>query len=102
MDILRQLRERTSLTLRQVEDATGISNSYLSQLENGKIKTPSAQSLYVLSRLYNTNVEDLLIAAGLVKEVNIEPFEIKPSIEERLNTLEEKVNQMYTNHINFS
>jgi len=43
-------RKEKGLTLRQVEDLTGISNSYLSQLETGKVKKPSYE---VVSKLYN-------------------------------------------------
>ena len=39
---LKNTRENVSLTLRDVEIATGISNAYLSQLENEKIKKTSA------------------------------------------------------------
>ncbi len=46
---LRDARETQALTLRQVEEITGISNAYLSQLENNKIKKPSANILYKLS-----------------------------------------------------
>lgn len=63
---LKQSRELIPLTLRQVEDAVGISNAYLSQLENDKIKNPSANVLYKLSHLYKIELEVLLIAAGIV------------------------------------
>jgi transcriptional regulator with XRE-family HTH domain len=63
---LKESRELMSLTLRQVEDAVGISNAYLSQLENDKIRNPSAQVLYKLSNLYKVDMETLLIAAGIV------------------------------------
>jgi len=42
---LKVSRELIPLALRQVEEATGISNAYLSQLENDKIKKPSANVL---------------------------------------------------------
>lgn len=57
-----------NLTLRQVEEAIGISNAYLSQLENDKIKKPSADILYRLSCLYRVNIELFLYAAGIIKE----------------------------------
>lgn len=60
-------REGQNWTLRDVEDATGISNAYLSQLENDKIKKPSANVLYKLSVLYGVALESLLEAAGIVQ-----------------------------------
>lgn len=50
---LRVFRERSKYTLRQVQDITGISNAYLSQLETGKIKNPSYSVIQKLLNLYN-------------------------------------------------
>ena len=102
MKILKYLRQEANLTLIQVEEATGISNAYLSQLENGKIKHPSAQSLYALAKLYSTNIEDLLIAAGMIKEdERVIPVKMNVSIEERVEKLERKVEEMWAKNIVF-
>lgn len=55
------IREAKNLTLRDVEDATGISNAYLSQLENGKIKSPSYKTVKTLCDFYGikTDVGDM-------------------------------------------
>lgn len=45
-------RERAGLTLRYVEEATGVSNSYLSQLENGIVDKPSFQVVVKLHNFY--------------------------------------------------
>jgi len=93
MKILRELRQRATLTLRQVEEATGISNAYLSQLETGKIKRPSTQSLYVLAKLYGTNVEDLLIGAGYIDETSrVIPVLVKKKyLEQRVEEIEKRI-----------
>ena len=65
---LKDARELIPLTLRQVEDAVGISNAYLSQLENEKIKKPSANVLYKLSSLYKVELDVLLAAAGIIEQ----------------------------------
>jgi len=44
-DELRSIRAGRGLTLRAVEQATGISNAYLSQLETGKIDRPKPELL---------------------------------------------------------
>lgn len=49
---LKDLRISRNLTLRQVEQATGISNSYLSQLETGKITNPSYHLIKLLLDYY--------------------------------------------------
>ena len=66
--ILKERRELVPFTLRQVEEATGISNAYLSQLENDKIKKPSANVLYKLAKLYNIELDSLLSAAGIIEK----------------------------------
>lgn len=63
---IKEARKRNGFTLKQVEDALGISNAYLSQLENEKIKSPSANILYKLSTLYRVPLKELLGSAGLI------------------------------------
>jgi HTH-type transcriptional regulator, competence development regulator len=65
---LKDARDLIRLTLRQVEEATGISNAYLSQLENDKIKKPSANVLYKLASIYNIELDTLLAAAGIIEK----------------------------------
>lgn len=55
---LKFARKVKGLTLREVEGKTGISNAYLSQLENGHIIDPSFVKMMVLIRFYNLDVED--------------------------------------------
>lgn len=57
-------RNATRKTLRAVESETGISNAYLSQLENGKIKAPSPQNLHKLANVYGVSYELLMELAG--------------------------------------
>jgi transcriptional regulator with XRE-family HTH domain len=64
---LRTARELRKLSLRQVEEATGISNAYLSQLENDKIKKPSPHFLYKLASLYDVEYDLLMESAGYVR-----------------------------------
>ncbi len=65
--LLKDQRELKKLSLRQVELLTKISNAYLSQLENNKIKSPSVNILYKLAEFYNVEFNALLITAGIVK-----------------------------------
>ena len=61
---LASVRNKLGLTLRAVEEKTGISNAYLSQLEHGKIKTPAPQNLHKLSEIYHVPYELLMDLAG--------------------------------------
>lgn len=54
---LKETRELQNLSLRQVEAKTNgaISNPYLSQLENGIVKSPSIKMLSTLAKVYNVS-----------------------------------------------
>lgn len=61
---LKSGRTDQGYTLREVEEKTGISNAYLSQLENGSINKPSPEVLFKLSELYEISYERLMKTAG--------------------------------------
>jgi len=63
----KSLRKKAGYTLRKVEELTGISNPYLSQLENGKVLRPSYEVVTKLQKLYSeitapVNQEDYIEA----------------------------------------
>ena len=64
--VLSDLRNAKGFSLREVEQATGkaVSNAYLSQLENGKIKKPSPNVLHSLAEVYVVPYETLMEKAG--------------------------------------
>ena len=64
--LLGDLRTAKGLSLREVEEATGkaVSNAYLSQLENGKIRKPSPNVLYSLAEVDAIPYEALMEKAG--------------------------------------
>ena len=64
--LLADLRTAKGLSLRQVEEATGkgVSNAYLSQLENGRIRKPSPNVLHSLAEVYAVPYEALMEKAG--------------------------------------
>jgi transcriptional regulator with XRE-family HTH domain len=64
--LLNDLRTAKGFSLREVAEATdrAVSNAYLSQLENGKIKKPSPNVLHSLSGVYAVPYEALMEKAG--------------------------------------
>jgi transcriptional regulator with XRE-family HTH domain len=58
---LKARRMELGFTLRDVEQITGgqISNAYLSQLENGKIKNPSFVIICALAATYHVSIETM-------------------------------------------
>jgi HTH-type transcriptional regulator, competence development regulator len=71
-EVLKKSRELKGLTLRKVDEMTGISNAYLSQLENDKIKKPAADTLHKLAQTYRLDFNYLLLIAGLVEKITDE------------------------------
>jgi transcriptional regulator with XRE-family HTH domain len=65
-EFLRTIRMSIPLTLREAEDASGVSNAYLSQLESGKIAKPSPPFLHKLATAYGISYEALMEKAGYV------------------------------------
>jgi transcriptional regulator with XRE-family HTH domain len=63
-------RKLKKLSLREVEAATGISNPYLSQLENDKIQKPSPQFLGKLASLYDLDFQLVMEAAGYIPKID--------------------------------
>ena len=63
--ILRATRQANRITLKDIERATGISNAYLSQLETGKIASPTPERLGLLATGYGLPVGTLLHLAGV-------------------------------------
>jgi transcriptional regulator with XRE-family HTH domain len=61
---LRSLRKASGLTLRTVEEKTGVSNAFLCQLELGKVKQPSPVMLHKIALSYGVTYEALMEAAG--------------------------------------
>lgn len=61
---LKRQRKIRNFTLRDVERKTGISNAYLSQLENNKVFKPSPSVLQKLADCYKISYEYLLKLAG--------------------------------------
>ena len=65
---LASIRQDRRMTLRDVESATDkeVSNAYLSQVENDKIKKPSPNILHALASVYGISYEQLMEMAGFV------------------------------------
>ena len=63
---LASIRVDRKMTLREVEEATNkqVSNAYLSQIENDKIRKPSPNILHSLAEIYAISFENLMDKAG--------------------------------------
>lgn len=66
-EFLKSLRKSKGMTLIQLQEESGVSNSYLSQIENGKFK-PSSDVLKKLSKPLNVPYFELMYRAGYIPE----------------------------------
>lgn len=63
-DRIRQLRDQAGLTQGQLASCSAVSQGYLSQLENGEVKNPSAAVLLRIAQAISVDADDLFEAAG--------------------------------------
>ncbi|MCF7859642.1 MAG: helix-turn-helix transcriptional regulator [Candidatus Cloacimonetes bacterium] len=57
---IKKKRNELNFTLRDIEEKTGISNAYFSQLENAKIKNPSIKVLRKISDFFKIPFENIM------------------------------------------
>ena len=67
---LRTLRKQKGLTLKQVEKAARVSNSFLSQVERGIRNPPRPDIINRLAMVYSVPAHHLMEAAGYIKGVS--------------------------------
>jgi len=63
-DKIRQLREQIGFTQGQLAQGSSVSQGYLSQLENGEVKNPSAAVLLRVAQAMHVDSDELFEAAG--------------------------------------
>jgi transcriptional regulator with XRE-family HTH domain len=64
-EYLREQRESSRLSLRQLAEQAGVSNPYLSQIERG-LRRPSAEVLQQLAQALRISAQQLYLRAGIV------------------------------------
>src|SRR3954470_18244193 len=87
-EFLREQRRGAQLSLRQLAEAAGVSNPYLSQIERG-LRKPSAEILQQLAKALRISAETLYVQAGILDARERDELEVPaailmdPSINER-------------------
>jgi transcriptional regulator with XRE-family HTH domain len=87
-EYLREQRRHARLSLRQLADAAGVSNPYLSQIERG-LRKPSAEVLQQVAKALRISAETLYVRAGILDEKARDELETRaviladPSLTER-------------------
>jgi HTH-type transcriptional regulator, competence development regulator len=68
--LLSERRRKLGLSLRDVEEKTGIKNAHLSQIETGAIERPAPNLLYELAVAYQLDFKTLMRHAGHTKRTS--------------------------------
>ncbi|MGN6334275.1 MAG: helix-turn-helix domain-containing protein [Motilibacteraceae bacterium] len=66
-EYIRDQRRSAQYSLRQLADAAGVSNPYLSQIERG-LRKPSAEILQQIAKALRISAETLYVRAGILEE----------------------------------
>jgi transcriptional regulator with XRE-family HTH domain len=66
-EYIREQRQRAKVSLRQLAEATGVSNPYLSQIERG-LRKPSAEILQQIAKGLRISAEALYVQAGILDD----------------------------------
>src|SRR6201995_238679 len=69
---IREQREQAKISLRQLAQAAGVSNPYLSQIERG-LRRPSADILQQIAKGLHISAEQLYVRAGLLQKRHGDP-----------------------------
>ncbi len=64
---IRAQREAAQVSVRQLAEKAGVSNPYLSQIERGGLRKPSAEVLSQIAKALRLSAEVLYIRAGILE-----------------------------------
>lgn len=78
-EYIREQRRHAQYSLRQLADAAGVSNPYLSQIERG-LRKPSAEILQQIAKALRISSETLYVRAGILEERQEQGLELRASI----------------------
>ncbi len=67
---IKKLRKENSLTLRELGVKTGLTAQYISDLEGGRIQSPSLKKLSIFAEAFNLSVIDILLMAGYTPSID--------------------------------
>lgn len=68
---LKEIRKKRKLTIRQLDTYSGVSHSYISQMERGERGVPSPDILLKLSKPLGVKYEDLMEKAGYLNKEDV-------------------------------
>ncbi|MFD1776702.1 helix-turn-helix domain-containing protein [Paenibacillus rhizophilus] len=80
---LRDKRKERKLTIRQLDTYSGVSHSYISQVERGNRGVPSPDILQKLSKPLGVDYDELMVRAGYIEDVKDKfPKDLQPIVDD--------------------
>jgi transcriptional regulator with XRE-family HTH domain len=64
-EVIKLARKKYDLPLREVSSRSGLSNGYISQIENGKVKDVTVSTLKKFSKAFPFYEEEILMSQGV-------------------------------------
>lgn len=71
-EFLKQKRKEKSLTTTQLAELSGLSQSYISNVENGRRTKPKPETIYKFAEALGLDYSDLMVKAGYINEEQAE------------------------------
>lgn len=95
--IIKDIRKNKKITLKQLSEITGLSTSYLSAIENNKVKDPNFKTIAKIAAGLGKKVENLFIDSNQMVDLREELYKSieKNGIEdERTQIISSKIDEM--------
>lgn len=89
-DFIREQRESSKISVRELAKSAGVSNPYLSQIERG-LRKPSAQILQQIAKGLRISAEVLYVQAGILDEREGSPVVDAIRADDTLNERQKQV-----------
>ena len=79
---IKKIREKQNISIRKLSQLTGLSRTYLSNLENNKRVNPTLSSLSAIADVFNVDIKDLFYS-------DIELNKLKKEMDHRIDKSKE-------------
>lgn len=70
--VIKNIRERKKITLYRLMKLTGLSYSYLSELENNKVFNPSLKTMHIIATALDVKIDDLFYYGNDIEKLRAE------------------------------
>ena len=105
--LIKEIRLIKNITLKQIQEQTGVSISYLSEIENNKVKNPSLLVMVKIAKVLDSKLDELYFAENEINglkralDVYVEAYGINDEktikfsqiVNEKINEIEKSCNK---------